>query len=139
MAAGGSVVWATKEGIDLPTQGQSAYPVSVVTTAAGHVIATTWTYIDRTTAGVISKFNGINGALVWSKKLGAWGKTTYMYQRYGKLAVSDETAYMTGRFQGHDSAAFAPLTATSCENGTDASMVVAAFDVSPSDGPIASW
>jgi len=140
MTAGGSVVWATKEGIDLPTQGQSAYPVSVATTAAGHVIATTRTYINRTTAGVISKFNGIDGALVWSKKLGAWGKTTYMYQRHGKLAVSDdEIVYMTGRFKGKDSAAFAPLTATSCEDGAEDSVVVAAFDASPSDAPVASW
>jgi hypothetical protein len=137
--AAGSVVWATKEGIDLPQEegadALSAYPVSVVATAAGHVIATTRYYIDtRNLAGRLSKFNGLNGALVWSKNFG-----TGLYQRYGKMSVDGETAYMTGRFKGKDSTAFAPLTTTSCGDGEDDSVVVAAFDVSPSDAPVASW
>ena len=80
MAAGGSVVWATKAGISLPIQGESAYPVSVVTTAAGHVIAGTVdrAYINRTSlkgdrqyGGRLTKYNGADGALVWSKSFGA--------------------------------------------------------------------
>ena len=88
MAAGGSVVWATKAGISLPIQGESAYPVSVVTTAAGHVIAGTVdrAYVNRTSAvmpgatraqrnrqygGRLTKYNGADGALVWSKSFGA--------------------------------------------------------------------
>ena len=136
--AAGSVVWATKEGIDLPQEeggdAYSGYPVSVVATAAGHVIATTRYWINRKYSGRLSKFNGLNGALVWSKNFG-----TELYQRYGKMSVDGETAYMTGNFKGKDSTAFAPLTTTSCEDGEGASVVVAAFDVSPSDAPVASW
>jgi hypothetical protein len=99
------------------------------------VIATTRYYIDKKNlAGRLSKFNGLNGALVWSKNFG-----TGLYQRYGKMSVDGETAYMTGRFKGKDSTAFAPLTTTSCGDGEDDSVVVAAFDVSPSDAPVASW
>ena len=76
----GSVVWATKAGISLPIQGESAYPVSVVTTAAGHVIAGTVdrVYVNRTSlkgdrqyGGRLTKYNGGDGALVWSKSFGA--------------------------------------------------------------------
>jgi hypothetical protein len=150
MAAGGSVVWATKAGIELRESPvgcmkdgddlgdgvkcvqNSAYPVSVVTTLAGHVITTTRTYIKRKYAGVMSKFNGLTGALVWSNTFGDG-----LYQRYGKMSVSGETAYMTARFKGKDSADL--LAASSCEDGTEDSVVVAAFDVSPSDAPKASW
>jgi len=150
MAAGGSVVWATKAGIELRESPEgcmkdgddlgdgvkcvqnSAYPVSVVTTLAGHVITTTRTYISRKYAGVMSKFNGLTGALVWSHTFGDG-----LYQRYGKMSVSGETAYMTARFKGKDSADL--LAASSCEDGTEDSVVVAAFDVSPSDAPKASW
>ena len=138
MAGSGSVVWATMEGIDIPKEGDSAYsgyPVSVVTTALGHVIATTRYWIDRKYSGRLTKFNGLNGALVWSKDFG----TDTFFQRYGKMSVDGETAYMTGLFKGKDSTAFAPLTTTSCEDGESVSVAVAAFDVSPSDAPVASW
>ena len=80
MAAGGSVVWATKTGISMPIKGERAYPVSVVTTAAGHVIAGTVerTYVNRTSlkgdrhyGGRLTKYNGADGTLVWSKSFGA--------------------------------------------------------------------
>ena len=80
MTAGGSVVWATKTGISMPIKGERAYPVSVVTTAAGHVIAGTVerTYVNRTSlkgdrhyGGRLTKYNGADGTLVWSKSFGA--------------------------------------------------------------------
>jgi hypothetical protein len=44
---------------------------------------------------------------------------------------------MAGGFKGKDSAAFKGKT--SCDGGAENSVVVVAFDVSPSDAPVASW
>ena len=54
-----------------------------------------------------------------------------------KLSATGETVYMAGGFKGKDSAAFKGKT--SCDGGAENSVVVVAFDVSPSDAPVASW
>jgi hypothetical protein len=108
----------------------STYPYSVVTTAAGHVVASTYNRAGGR-QGSLTKFNGANGDVVWSKGL---GKHFYSYGR-ASVDPAGETVYVPGRFKGKDSSSFAPLTKTSCNDGEDTSAVVAAFD----ENGDASW
>jgi len=102
----------------------STYPASVVTTKAGHVVALAYNRAGGR-QGSLTKFNGNTGSVVWSKGLGE-----DFYTSSGKASVdpAGETVYVPGRFKGKDSASFAPLTTTSCEDGKDTSAAVAAFD-----------
>jgi hypothetical protein len=128
-----SVVWATSELME-----GRGYGRSVVTTATGHVIAATESRDGSTYSGNLTKFHGDTGAVVWQKNFG-----THLTFSGAKMSSSAEKVYLTGRFKGKDSTAYAPAQAltTSCGDGEDTSAVVAEFDVSSltSDGPVATW
>ena len=128
-----SVVWATSERIE-----GRGYGRSVVTTAAGHVITATESRDGNKYTGNLTKFNGATGAVVWQKNFG-----THLTFNGAKISSSGEKVYVTGRFKGKDSTAYAPAQAltTSCGDGEDTSAMVAEFDVSSltSDGPSATW
>jgi hypothetical protein len=140
-AATNQVVWATKEKIEIPAPAdpeedcQSAYPGSVVTTAAGHVITSTYSRLPgRKYTGQFTKFNGATGAFVWQKDFGL--------DLYGSAKMSSaggEKVIYTGDFKGNNSDVFAPLTSTSCEGGDSKSAAIACFDVSATDAPVADW
>jgi len=136
------VVWATKENIEIPAPTDpdkscdSAYPASVVTTAAGHVITSTDSRISRKYSGQFTKFNGATGAFVWQKD---FGQALYGDRGAKMSSAGGEKVIYTGIFKGKDSDAFAPLTSTSCEDGESTSAAIASFDVSATDAPVADW
>jgi hypothetical protein len=137
MGTDSGVAWVTKEGITQATMdGNRAYVGSVVTTTAGDVITDTRKRIDGDYSGVLTKYKGANGKLEWSHDFD--GKFLHAYSYAKSLAVDGETVYAAGRFQGKDSTTFGAAR-TSCEDGASSSSTVAAFDVSPSDAPVAIW
>ena len=122
-----SAVWVTGEGLE-----GRGYANSVVTTAAGDVI--TATQGRNGTTGVynsanLTKFDGTTGALVWQKNFGG----EFYFRGSKPLVASGEKVYLSARFLGKDSTAFAPAQAltTSCGEGEERSSVVAEFDVWP--------
>ena len=140
------VVWATKEKIDIPAPTDpeescdSAYPASVVTTAAGHVITSTDSRINRKYSNQLTKFNGTTGAFVWQKD---FGQALYGERNAKMSSAGGEKVIYTGTFEGNASAGaafFAPKTSTSsCEDGEKESAAIASFDVSATDAPVADW
>ena len=140
------VVWATKEKIDIPAPTDpeescdSAYPASVVTTAAGHVITSTDSRINRKYSNQPTKFNGATGAFVWQKD---FGQALYGERNAKMSSAGGEKVIYTGTFEGNASAGaafFAPQTSTSsCEDGEKESAAIASFDVSATDAPVADW
>ena len=140
------VVWATKENIDIPAPTDprkdcdSAYPASVVTTAAGHVITSTDSRINRKYSNQLTKFNGTTGAFVWQKD---FGQALYGERNAKMSSAGGEKVIYTGTFEGNASAGaafFAPKTSTSsCEDGEKESAAIASFDVSATDAPVADW
>jgi len=115
------------------------YGRGMVATALGHVITATDFYQAPTFKKYsvqLNKFNGADGTVVWTKTFGQIG--TF---RDAKMSSSGESIYLTGAFKGKDSTDYAPVmaTMTSCEDGGEVSSVVAEFDVSPVDAPVAKW
>ena len=122
-----------------PKDCEYAYPVSVVTTAAGHVVATTYKRIgelgtqSRPRSNQFTKFNGATGAFMWQKDYGE-----ALCGRAKMSSAGGEKVIYTGDFRGNNSNVFAPLTSTSCDGGESQSAAIACFDVS-ADAPVADW
>jgi len=121
-----SARWAVSTNLTAKLNGRG-----IAATAEGHVL----TFADIK-GGSVTKFSGIDGAIVWEKTFKDIG--TF---RDGKMSTSGEKLYMTGTFKGKDSTTYAPAlaTMTSCDDGEKISAVVAEFDVADTDGPVAKW
>ena len=124
-----SAVWAVSPNTDVKIYGRGN-----AVTAAGHVL--TFHDVDKAKTATLTKFSGVDGAVVWAKN---FGHITNF--RDTKMSTSGEKLYMTGSFKGKDSTMYAPAlaTMTSCDDGGKVSAVVAEFDVAPADGPVAKW
>ena len=126
-----SAAWVVSPGdFQVKTRG-----AGIAVTAAGHVL--TFHDDEKAKNGVVTKYSGVDGAVVWEKN---FGKAIATF-RDTKMSTSGEKVYLTGSFKGKDSTTYAPAlaTMTSCDDGEKVSAVVAEFDVAPADGPVAKW
>ena len=141
-----ALAWVTSEGMMLEDEKTECRAVG--TTAAGHVIAIGEKQGDAA-GNFIIKFNGADGAVVWSK---TYSELDDLYA----LESVGEMAYVTGEFKSNGTEAFATATnglgnlISSCDsgerqwNGGDSgeggsASSVFAIDASGADGPAFTW
>ena len=126
--ANNEVKWATNEG--LTSDSVSYYGRAVITTAAGHVIVYGYTYAwinrKRVYEGMLAKYNGATGALVWKHEDASFRGYTGRYVASKASAAGGENVIVAGLFQGIGvTTAFPGKNLTSCTGGEDQSSLIA--------------
>ena len=135
------VKWATNEG--LSKDGAYYYGRAVTTTVAGHVIASVSTYArdgtKRIYGGMLAKYDGATGALVWKHEDASFRGYTGRGVGSKVSAAGGENVIVAGLFKGKDvTTAFPGKSLTSCKDGEDDSSLIASMDVSGA-APVTNW
>ena len=139
-----ALAWVTSAGMMLEDSKTECRAVG--TTAAGHVLAVGEKQGDAA-GNFITKFNGADGAVVWSK---TYSELDDLYA----LESDVEMAYVTGEFKSNGTEAFATATnnmgnlISMCDSGEENSAsvfgeknsaAVFAIDASGAEGPAFTW